>query len=473
MKRRKFLISSTVGLAGLNLASCESDKHRTAMEGDMESLYRIPDYRSGKLSGGSSVMNSNDKIILAQIGAGGWGTNLALQVGSLKANAEFKYICDVDDTRGGRAISELGGIQGYEPVRVRDMRKVFDDKEVDAVIIATPTHWHTLAALWAMQSGKDVYLEKCITHNVSEGQKLAAAAIKFKRVFQCGLQNRNASYNWRAAEYIQSGKLGRIINVSVNGFLQGPVPFNEKNDGSVPDYIDWNMWLGPAPEVPYSVSRNKSWLYYWDYSAGMCMEDTIHQMDLTRFVLGNPGLPKSVSSTGGRYSINDQREIPDILNTIFEFDDFSMNLQIGEFNRYLIKTSTEIRLSDEFPDWTTNGTKVIIYGTEAMMILGRMGGGWQVVGNDGKIIDQLPGRFPLQDNLRNYLDCIRSRNVPNANIVQGHLSSAMIHYANMSHRLGNRQIEIDPESEFITNIPEAVSLEQGNYREGFRLPDIA
>jgi len=472
MKRRKFLINSLLGAAGLNWVSCKSPKSESDHFNGEEISSNAPEYKSGNLSQGKSILDANEKIILASIGAGGWGTNLALEVGNLKANAEFKYICDVDDTRGGRAISELGKIQGYEPERVRDMRHVFDDKDVDAVIVATPTHWHTLAALWAMQAGKDVYLEKCITHNVSEGQKLAEAAMKYNRILQCGLQNRNASYNWQAAEYIKSGKLGKIINVSVTGFLLGPVALNEKQEQAPPDFIDWDMWLGPAPKVPYSISRNKSWHYYWDHSVGMCMEDAIHQFDLMRFVLGNPGLPRSVCSSGGRYSNQDQREIPDVLNVIYDFEDFTINFQAGEFCQYLIKTAPEIRYSDQFPDWTTNSTKIIIQGTEAMMILGRMGGGWQIFGNDGEKIDQLAGRFPLQDNLLNYLSCIRSRDVPNANIVQGHLSSTMLHYANMSFRLGNRQLKIDQESEFIKDNPEANELAKGYYREGFELPEI-
>ncbi|MBR9998351.1 MAG: Gfo/Idh/MocA family oxidoreductase [Cyclobacteriaceae bacterium] len=471
MKRRNFLVSSLLGTVGLNLSSCHSKDSGNSLVVEQDSM-KVPEYKSTPLAAGKSVSGSNDKIILSLIGAGGWGSNLALEMSSLNANTEFKYVCDVDDTRGGRVIDELGKIQGYNPERIRDMRRIFDDRDVDAVIIATPTHWHTLASLRAMQAGKDVYLEKCITHNVHEGQQLAHAAAKYDRILQCGLQNRSAAYNGQAAEYVKSGKLGKILNVSVIGFLNGPVPLNEKPEESAPDYIDWDMWLGPAAMAPYSISRNKSWHYYWEYSAGMCMEDGIHQMDLMRYVMGNPGVPRSVSTVGGRFSVDDRREIPDVLNVVYDFRDYTINFQAGEFCRYMIKTSPEIRYSDQFPDWTTNSSKVIIQGTEAMMILGRMGGGWQIYGNEGEMIEQIPGRFPLQDNLRNYLDCIRSRNVPNANIVQGHLSSSMLHYANLSLRLGNHRLEIDPETEFIKNNPEANRIATGHYREGFQLPEI-
>jgi predicted dehydrogenase len=472
MKRRNFLVNSILGALGLNLASCNKKSTESGLLAEHMEHSPVPQYKLNKFTVGTSRMNPSDKIVLALIGAGGWGSNLAMQTANLGANTEFKYICDVDDTRGGRAISELGKRQGYEPQRVRDMRRVFDDPDVDAVIIATPTHWHALAVLWATQAGKDVYIEKCITHNVVEGQLMAQAAMKYNRVIQCGLQNRSAKYNMEAAEFIRSGQLGKILNVNVYGFLNGPVPMNERADEATPDHIDWDMWLGPAPKVPYSVTRNKSWLSYWEYSAGISFEDTIHQLDLMRFVLGDPGVPKTVTSSGGRLSLDDKRQTPDMISVLYNFGDFTVNLMGGDFTPYLYKAPPEIRFGDEFPNWLNNGDKVIIYGTEAMMILARMGGGWQVYGKDGQIIRQMPGRFPLQDNLQNYLDCIRSRQIPNANIVQGHLSSAMLHYANISLKLGNKQLEIDGENESIKNDIKANELARGQYRKGFEIANI-
>jgi predicted dehydrogenase len=469
MKRRNFLVNSFLGAIGINLTSCKSKSSESSVSPDQLEHIEVPQYKLNKFTVGNRQLNASDKVVLALIGAGGWGSNLAIETNGLGTNAEFKYVCDVDDTRGGRAIVELGKIQGYEPQRVRDMRKVFDDPDVNAVIIATPTHWHALAALWAMQAGKDAYIEKCITHDVVEGQILSQAAMKYGRIIQCGLQNRSARYNMEAAEYIRSGHLGKILNASVYGLLNGPIPFNERPDEGTPDHIDWDMWLGPAPNVPYSISRNKSWLSYWDYSAGSVFEDTIHQLDLMRFVLGDPGLPKSVTCNGGRLSLTDNRQVPDIQSVLYDFGDFTVNLLSGDFTPYMHKASPEIRFGDEFPNWQNNGDKVIIHGTEAMMILGRMGSGWQVIGKNGEILKQMPGRFPLRDNLQNYLDCIRSRNVPNANIVQGHLSSTMLHYSNISLKIGNKQLEIDAENESIINYPKANELIRGSYRRGFEL----
>lgn len=469
MKRRNFLSSSVLGAIGIGFASCGRQSRESLSDHIQSEDIPVPQYKLNEFSIRKGGTDPTDKIVLALIGAGSWGSNLALQTGRLEANTEFKYVCDVDDTRGGRAIAELGKMQGYEPQRVRDMRKVFDDNDVHGVIIATPTHWHALAARWAMEAGKDVYVEKCVTHNVLEGQVLAKSAMENGRVFQCGLQNRSAGYNMKAAEYIKSGGLGKIMNATVYGLLNGPVPLNEREDEGTPDHIDWNMWLGPAPEVPYSVSRNKSWLYYWDYSAGQCFEDTIHQFDLMRFVLGDPGFPLSVTSGGGRLALEDGRQVPDIMSVLYNFGNYSVNILGGDFTPYMYKASTEIRHGDQFPDWSNNGDKIVIYGTEAMMTLGRMGGGWQVTGRNGEIITQMYGRFPLTDNLQNYIDCIRSRELPNANIIQGHLSSSLLHYANISLRLGNKQLVINTENEAVIGNTAANELAGGKYRQGFEL----
>ena len=179
MKRRHFFGSLTWGIAGLGLAtSClnsrEKDSSQHTEPADNQVPDRLPPYREkikASFSAGS-VKGANDRVVLALIGAGSWGTNLILTVADINQNVLVKYVCDVDDTRGGRAINELEKIQKVKPVRVRDMREVYNDPEVDGVIIATPQHWHALATIWACQAGKDVYVEKCICLNIREGQKM-------------------------------------------------------------------------------------------------------------------------------------------------------------------------------------------------------------------------------------------------------------------------------------------------------------
>ena len=323
MKRRRFILTSSLGAAGLGIAACNHEG-KPAPQKEISGLPSTPPkYKSMKPMQGKSVLGSNEKVVLALIGAGGWGTRHAIELAQMKENIEFKYICEVDDTRGGRAIAELEKLQGFKPQRVRDMRKVFDDKDVNAVFIVTPEHWHALATVWACQAGKDVYVEKCISHNLTEGQKMAEAAIKYNRVVQSGLQNRSAQYVREAHNYIAAGKLGKIVSITIDELLPGPIPFKEKESGKAPETIDWDLWLGPAPKVPYNISRNKSWVYYWEYGGGNAMtNECIHQLDMTRIILGDPGMPKSVISFGGRTLFDDNRDIPDLQTNTFDYVDF-------------------------------------------------------------------------------------------------------------------------------------------------------
>lgn len=478
MKRRKFFQTAAYGAAGLVVTgSCKPSKRDNSVtEADMkQSLVKdeIPAYRNMIKSGfgKGKAKSASDTLVVALIGAGSWGTHLILEAAGMDENIRVRYICDVDDTRGTRAIEEIEKIQGFKPISVRDMRKIFDDKEVDGVFIATPEHWHGLATIRACQAGKDVYVEKCISHSIVEGQKMIEVAMKYDRVVQCGTLNRSADYGLTARDYIKSGELGEIVTVNAMELTDGPVPFNEKADTEAPDTIDWDMWLGPAPRVPYNVSRNKSWQYYWDYAGGYSFgQGVIHQVDLLRLALGDPGFPKSVYCTGGRYLFNDKRDTPDYQLAVYDYGNFIMTLQAGEFTRYLAKTSPEVRFGTNFPDWQQNATKIEIYGTKRMMYLGVMGGGWQVFDKDKQIVASDKGIFPLKVHLKNYFDCMRSRKQPNGNILQGHYSASLIHMANLSYRSGSRQLLFSPDTETILNDTIARQLGQPDYRKGFELP---
>lgn len=474
MKRRRFFKITSAGAAGISLAaSCNSFSGDSKLEKEGSAIPQvIPDYRNSIKTTFSSVRGkpAGDRVILALIGAGSWGTNLILEAANSGENILIKYVCDVDDTRGGRAISELEKIQGFRPISVRDMRKVFDDKEVDGVFVETPEHWHALATIWACQAGKDVYVEKTVSHSIFEGQQMIKAAMKYERIVQCGMQNRSADYALTAREYIKSGELGDIVAVHVRELLDGPVPFNEKEDSEAPDTIDWDMWLGPAPKVPYNISRNKSWIYYWDYSGGpVTSGGSIHQLDLARLILGNPGFPKSVYCAGGRYFFDDKRDIPDYQMATFDYGNFVLTLQTGECTPYFEKEGPEVRYGTIYPKWLQNATRIDIYGTKRMMIVGRMGGGWQVFDKKENIVAQDKGIFPLKAHILNYVDCIRTRKQPNGYIVEGHNSSVMIHLANLSYRAGNRQLLFSPEYETITNDSTAQSLIRKTYRPGFEI----
>ena len=418
------------------------------------------------------ILKANDKIVLGLIGAGWRGTGLILDIAKNCPGVEVKYVCDVDKTRGGRAIEELEKSQGYRPLRVEDMRTVYDDKDVDAVIIATPEHWHALSFIWACQAGKDVYIEKVISMSINEGQKMIEATNKYNRIVQCGSQNRSGDFAISAREYIKSGKLGKIINVKTYCLLPGEKPWSLKEDEPVPDGLNWDMWLGPAHKVPYNVSRHKAPYDWWEYSPGLQMAMTSHVIDCARMVIGDPDDPKSVYCAGGRILFDDKRDIPDMQAVTFDFGNMTMTCESGVFGDYMAKSNADVRYGNIFPNWRLTSTRTEIYGTEGLMLLEIMGGGWQVYDQDGKIRDQEYGYFPDVNHLKNFVDCLRSGKTPNADILQGHKSATLLHLANLAYRTGNQQLYYNNLKGVVENSPLANEISEGYYRPPYTIPDV-
>ena len=415
------------------------------------------------------VLGANEKVVLALIGAGGRGSVVIQAMTKLK-NVETKYICDVDDSRGGWAMQGLEEIQGYAPKRIIDMKEVFDDKDVDGVVIATPEHWHALATVWACQAGKDVMVEKNISRTIWEGRKMVEAARKYNRIVQCGTQNRSATYGFSAREYIKSGNLGRVVHVKVYHMLPGS-GWRPRPDSQTPAGLDWDCWLGPTAMVPYNLSRHRGWSSYWEYSSGMLGGGSTHQMDLARLVLGEPPHPKAVYCAGGRLAYDDKRQTPDTQVITHDFGKFTMTCEMLNFTPYNKKSQEDVRFGDKFPYWPQNATRIEIYGTKRMMYVGRMGGGWQVFEGDGKVVDYEYGYYPDELHNQNFIDCIRSRKRPNGDIEYGHYSASMSHLGNLAYRVGNKKLIFDAKTETFANSDEANKLLKPAYRKPYYIPD--
>jgi predicted dehydrogenase len=416
------------------------------------------------------MKTANNKVVLALIGAGGRGSQLILSMFRCADNVEVKYVCEVDEQRGGGVIKELEKLQGFEPKRVSDMRTVFDDKDVDAVVIATPEHWHALASIRACQAKKDVYVEKNICLSTEEGRRMVEAAKQNKCIVQCGTQNRSADYAISARDYIAAGKLGSIVTVKAYCMLPGTREWFLKPDEPVPAGLNWDMWLGPAENVPYNVSRHKAWGDWWAYSGGGAMAgDASHVIDLARIALGDPGLPQAVFCAGGRVLFKDEREIPDNQTVAFDMGTYVISLESSQFGNYMYKTPQDVRFSDKFPEWGNNATRIEIYGSEGMMYLGRHGGGWQVLGPGNEFVAEAKGYFPDEAHHRNFIESIRSRKQPNAPVEQGVLSAAMINLANLSYRANKSILRIDPNTGEIVGNDQAAQLDKRYYREGYTL----
>jgi len=418
------------------------------------------------------AFGANDRVVLGLIGAGGRGSLLTEGMVKDADNVEAKYVCEVDETRGHGVIKNLEEIQGYAPKRVVDMREVMDDKDVDAVVIATPGHWHSLATVWACQAGKDVYVEKCISMSVWEGRKMIEAARKYDRIVQCGMQNRSMPESISARDYIKSGKLGRIVHVKVNNLHEGE-PWRAKPDSEPPDGLDWDRWLGPTQQVPYNENRHREYPHYFEYGGGVLARTGCHTLDLARMVIGDPPHPKSVYGVGGRMGFRDERETPDMAAVTYDYGDFIMTLEHTEFMPYMTRTIYigEVCYGDKFPYWPQCSTRIEIYGMERMMFLGPHGSGWQVLEKGGKVVAQQFGKWVQKDHYLNFIDCVRSRKEPNCTIEQGHRSATLAHMANLAIRVGDKHLVFDAETETFTTNDDANKLLRPKYRKHYRIPD--
>lgn len=414
------------------------------------------------------AQGANERVVLGLIGAGGRGSQLIKGMTALE-NVETKYICDIDAGRGAVA-KELEAIQGYAPTRVSDMQAVFDDKDVDAVVVATPEHWHALATVRACQAGKDVYVEKNISTTIWEGRKMLEAARKYERIVQCGTQNRSAPYAFSAREYIKNGGLGKVVRVKVFNMLPGG-PWSPQPDSAPPEGLDWDAWLGPAPAVPYNPGRHRDCYSWWDYSGGVLAGDGSHQLDLARMVLGDPPQPKSCYGAGGRIAYPDNRETPDMQAITYDYGDMAMTIDNATFANYMSKSDDSVRNGDKFPDWHQNSERIEIYGTKRMMYLGRHGCGWQVFEGGGKVVDYAYGRHPDRWHQPDFIASIRSRKLPNADIEQGFLSACLVHMGNLATRLGGKHLLVDANNDRFLNCDKANALLKPAFREQYRIPD--
>lgn len=353
------------------------------------------------------------------------------------------------------------------------MRKVFDAGEVDAVVVTTPDHWHAPASILAVQAGKDVYVEKPHAHNIRESLKMIEAAKKYNRLIQVGTQNRSAPYNQEALAYVKTGELGKIGLVKVYNLKPGE-PFLLGKTGPLAGGFDWDAWLGPAPQRAYHERIFRGgWHKFWDYSGGDLADDGIHQLDLALMLMGDPGFPSLVSCVGGKKVWkDDDREVPDVQIAAFEFSDFILTLEMTNYPRYMQKTTSTIRRNDLLPYWTQNATRIELYGSELMMTIGRHGGGWQVTTSGGKMVKQAYGRPADYPHYADFIDSIKSRKRPKADVTIAHKACTMVHMANIAHRIGNVSLRFDPDEGRFIDDQQANGMIGRPYRDKYALPQI-
>ena len=419
-------------------------------------------------------MAANNKVVLGIMGVGGRGRALLDSLVKRK-DIKIKYICDADTRSYGPAAEIVMEGHDYKPKFVQDFRRMLEDPQIDAIIIATSDRWHALATIMACQAGKDVYVEKPLSLSIWDGRKMVEAARKYNRVVQVDTQSRSAPYTDKAREYIRSGKLGDIRLARVF-LMQESGPIRVASVQPVPEGLDYDLWCGPSPMLPYRLGR---WFWrLWDFYVGYIMADMVHQIDLARYLIGKE-YPDTVCNAGGVYHFDDGREQPDTQFTTFEFDKITMLFEASLWSPYMHRI---VLLKDKtkFPDWPFSATKVEILGTKGFMCFGRHGGGWQVFEGDpsvrqSKAVVSEPAVLKfgsiIDEHFEDFINCIRTRKKPKADIEEAHLSMLLCHLANISYRVGNRKLKFNSETESFVNDTEADKYLKANYRKPWVVPE--
>ena len=377
-----------------------------------------------------------DTLHTAVIGVNGRGkSHIGFTIANKHKGAKLSAICEVDSKVLGARMQDLERrnekVKGY-----RDMRRLFEDKDIDIITVATPNHWHSLAAIWAVQAGKDVYVEKPVSHNVWEGRQLVKAARKYKKMVQTGTQSRSSDGLAEAVKWIQAGNLGKIKiahglcykNRPSIGHVNAPVP--------IPEHIDYDLWSGPAPLVPSRRNNPKKgpihydWHWIWKYGNGDLGNQGIHQMDLARWFLGEDALSPRVWSIGGRVGYVDDGETP---NTQIIHHGYKNAPLIFEV-RGLPKSKKE----SGRPAYMGASVGVIVKCEGGYLSIASYSGA-TAYDNDGNEVKKFTSKVQGHNaHFANLIDAIRERDhtILNADIEEGHLSSALCHTGNISHRLG-------------------------------------
>jgi len=365
---------------------------------------------------------TDEKLRVAVVGVNGRGGSHIDGFGSRK-DCEIAAIVDADEVVGNRRADEIEKRFGKRPTVYLDMRKCFEDKTIHVASIATPNHWHALSAIWAIQAGKDVYVEKPVSHNVTEGRRIVEAARKYKRIVQTGTQSRSNPGMREAIEFMHKGGIGEVK--LARGLCYKPRgPIGPRGNYDVPASVNYDLWSGPSQLHPLTRPKfHYDWHWQWDYGNGDLGNQGIHQMDIARWGLNEQNLGETVLSYGGRFGYEDAGETANTQVCIHEFK----NGKRLVFEVRGLKTDKLMEAS----------VGVIFYGTDGYLVMPSYNGG-MVFDKDAKKTDKVFNGGGDSHHFANFVKAVRSRKTEdlNAEILDGHLSSALCHVGNISYRLG-------------------------------------
>ncbi len=413
------------------------------------------------------VLGANERINMAVIGIRSRGAQHYREWCKIP-HVHVKTLCDVDEALFPDRVKELETLQDKRPGTEVDIRRVLEDKSIDAVSIATADHWHALAAIWACQAGKHVYVEKPSSHSIWESRKMVEAARRYGRIVSVGMQNRSLTGVQKAMAFLQEGKLGDVY--MARGLCFKPrESIGKKPDGPVPQGLHWDLWLGPARWRSFNPNYvHYNWHWFWDFGCAEIGNQGPHQIDIARWGLNKKTHPRKIQSMGGYYAFQSDQETPNTQVATFLYDDGKI-IQF-EVRGLYTHSEDDIQIGNLF------------YGTEGWMHLD--GANWKTYfGRSNEPGPSFSSQEAAADpsNLAgagdsshfvNFIDALRSNDLGRctADIEEGHLSSTLCHLANISYRLG-RTLEFDPHSETFVGDPIANGYLTREYRYPFVVPD--
>ena len=427
VKRRDFLKSSSSALVGASLVGT-----------------------SARWAG------ANDRIRVAVLGLGGRGRGHVREA-SANQGVEVVALCDPDSKRLEIATAEHEKATGVKARCVQDPRKILEDSSIDVISVATTNQWHALLTLWALQAGKHVYVEKPVSHALSEGRMMIDAARKYKRFVATGTQRRSNGSFRKVVELLQGGVIGDIY-LGRCEYEQHRAPIGFKQPEAPPSWLNWDVWLGPAPQQQYHANLvHYNWHWFWDFGGGEIGNNGPHFLDILRWGMRR-GLPTRVQSVGGRFGAKDQAQTPNTQRTTFVYED----------GAEIVNDIRGVYSGDGF-SWDFFGSKGYMhldyhhvghsYGCKYQIFLGR-----------NKTPEPSMGEYPDVQHYANFITALRAGKpeLMNADITEGHLSAGLCHLANVSYRLG-RELRFDPKTERFVGDEEANRLLDRQYRKGFEV----
>jgi predicted dehydrogenase len=429
----------------------------------------------------AGVKGANDRVVTAFIGVGGMG-RANLKDFMLMKDVAVAAVCDVWDHNRDLAVKMTDRQPSGKAQALSDFRRVLDLKDVDVVVVATPDHWHALPTILACEAGKDVYVEKPLAHNIREGRKMVEAARKHSRVVQMGTQQRSGKHYQEAFQLIRDGKIGKVCSIATwNYGNESPQGIGNPPDDNPPDGLDWDMYLGAAPKVQFNPNRFIShFRWFWDYAGGMMTDWGTHHIDSVHRAM-DVQAPLAVSASGGKYSLKDNRQTPDTLQVTYEYPSFVLTYTHRAFNGrgcqnraygiefygnlatlFIDRSGYEIYPETETADQEPVAPYIRQLKSDSQttepweraraMRLGRT----QLVQGEGS--------EQHISHVRNFLDCVKSRQKPNSDVESGHYSTTAAHLGNIA-LLAGRKIRWDTEKEQINGDAEASKLLGRQYRK--------